>query len=488
MPRKLALFFLFAAGCVAQPRFVELPDRSPLVTLRFVFTTGAASDPADKPGLASLTGSMLGSSGTQALTYKQVLDAMYPMAASVSVYSDKEMTTFVGETHVDNLDRFYTIMRDMVLHPGWRAEDLTRVRDRSINALRVGLRGNNDEELAKEELYNLIYAGQPYGHEDLGTVAALTKVTMADLQGFYRQNYTQANLIVGLAGGYSPEFLARVKKDFASLPAGKQNGFVFANPPAIAHNTATLIEKDTRSVAWSIGFPLDVKRGDPDFPALLVMQSWFGQHRIGGHLFERMRQVRGLNYGDYDYIEYFPGGMFTLEPQPNLARHQQIFQIWIRPVEPANAVFSLKLAMYELDRLVKGGMNQADFERTRSFVSKYVNVLTKSKSAELGYAIDSLYYGIPGYNEYIKTALRNLTLEDVNRAIRAHMRSTNVQIAGVAKDTAELEKLLKGTAPTPITYNSPKTQDVLDEDKIIEKLSLNIGEIHVIPVAQVFEN
>ena len=40
-----------------------------------------------------------------------------------NAYSDKEMTTFVGETHVDNLDKFYALMRDMILNPGWRAED-----------------------------------------------------------------------------------------------------------------------------------------------------------------------------------------------------------------------------------------------------------------------------------------------------------------------------------------------------------------------------
>ena len=51
------------------------------------------------------------------------------MAAGVRAYSDKEMTTFVGQTHVDNLDKFYGLMRDMVLNPGWRAADFARVRD-----------------------------------------------------------------------------------------------------------------------------------------------------------------------------------------------------------------------------------------------------------------------------------------------------------------------------------------------------------------------
>jgi zinc protease len=488
----LLLFALTSITAFADPRVVQLPGKSPLVTLRFVFTTGSASDPADKPGLAHLTGELLGSGGTKDLTYKQIVDAMYPMATSVEVYSDKEMTTFVGETHVDNLDRFYGLMRDIILHPGWRPDDFERVRDDTVNALRVSLRGNNDEELGKEELYNVIYNARPYGHENLGTLSALQKMTVADLQDFYRRHYTQANLIIGLAGGYPPEFLARVKRDFAALPAGPADRFDdLPAPSAIARNHVTLVQKDTRSVAWSLGYPIGVKRGDPDFPALLVMQSWLGQHReSGGRLFARMRELRGLNYGDYAYLEYFPRGMFRFDPQANLARHQQIFQIWIRPVEQPNAVFALRLALFELDKMVKNGIPKADFEKTRSFLSKYVNILTKTKSAELGYAIDSEYYGIPNYNEYIKAALAKLTAEDVNAAIRRHIRAENLEIVGVAKETDAITAQLTGNDPTPIQYNTTRPQDVLDEDKIVERWPLHLRkeDVTVVPVGNIFEN
>ncbi len=475
----------------AEPRLVELQGKSPLVTIRLVFTTGAASDPADKPGVAALTAQMLGNGGTKTLTYKQITDALYPMAASISAYSDKEMTTFVGQTHIDNLEKFYALMRDAVLDPGWRSEDFTRVRDDQVNAIRVSLRGNNDEELAKEELYNAIYTGHPYGHEDLGTVAALQKMTVADLEAFHKQHYTQANLIIGLAGGYPAGFAARVKKDFAALPQGAADRFELPQPQAPAHNQAILIEKDTRSVAWSFGFPIALKRGDPDFAALLVAQSWFGQHReSGGRLYNRMREVRGLNYGDYAYIEYFPNGMFQFEPDPNLARHQQIFQIWIRPVEPPNALFALRLAMFELDRLVKSGIPAADFEKTRSFLSKYVNILTKTKSAELGYAIDSNYYGMPEYNAWLKAALAKLTVEDVNRAVRKYLHADKLQIVGVAKDAQAIKAALSSAAATPTHYNSAKPQEIMDEDKTVDvwPTGLKPEDTKIVPVGSVFEN
>jgi zinc protease len=389
---------------MAQMRLVTLPGKSPLVTFRIVFTAGSAVDPPDKPGAAYLTAMMLARGGTRELSYRQLLDAMFPMAASVNAQVDKEMVTFSGATHVDNVEPYYHLLRAMLLDPGWREEDFQRVRDDAINFLRVNLRGNNDEELAKEALDQYIFRGTPYGHYSVGTVSSLEKMTLDDVRRFYRMQYSQSHLILGIAGGYTPAFLERMKKDFRSLPEGAGFRPREASPPLIQHSRALIVDKDTRSVAYSIGFPTLGTRASPDYAALLLVSSYLGQHRSSnGRLYDRMREKRGLNYGDYAYIEYFPRGMFQFEPSPNLARHYQTFQLWIRPVEPPTAKFALRLALYELDKLCREGISQEGFERTREFLSKYVNVLTRTKSAELGYAIDSIYYGIPNYNEYLKT-------------------------------------------------------------------------------------
>jgi len=486
---RLLLSLLFASGAWAQMKVVTLPSRSALVNIRVVWGVGAAADPADKPGLANLTAALLADGGTRELTYKQVLDALFPMAASVSNQVDKEMTTFSGQTHVDNLTAYYKLFRAMLLDPGWRPDDFQRVKDNTINFLRVSLRGNNDEELGKEVLYNLLYEGTPYGHHNAGTISSLEKLTLEDCRRFYQTHYGRANLILGLAGGYPPPFLEQMRKDFSGLPEGSATG-TLPPPPSIKHTRAVIVEKDTRSVAYSIGYPIDVRRGDPDYPALLVAQSYFGQHReSGGLLFQRMRELRGLNYGDYAYIEYFPRGMFQFEPSPNLARQQQIFQMWIRPVEPPTAKFALRLALYELDKLVSEGLSQEAFERTRDFLAKYVNLLTKTKSAELGYAIDSLYYGIPDYNRYVKSALARLTREQVNRAIRKHLRADRLQIVAVSRNAEALRSALESDAPSPMTYNSPKPPEILEEDRIVEKWSLGLRpeDIRIIPVEKIFE-
>lgn len=471
-------------------RTVELPGTSPLVSFRIVFLTGAASDPEGKQGLAHLTAAMLAQGGTRGRSYQQILDEMFPMATAVRFQVDKEMTTFSAVTHVDNLERFYGLLREMLLEPGWREEDLKRLREQTINFLRVTLRGNNEEELAKEVLYNEIYRGHPYGHHNAGAVAALERITRDDLQRFYAEQYTQARLILGVAGGYPKDFPARLKRDFARLAAGTPAARERPAPAKVEGVQVRLIEKETRSVAYSIGFPIAVKRGDPDYLPLLLMQAYFGPHRTsGGRLFRRMRTERGLNYGDYVYIEYFPRGMFQFEPDPNLARPQQIFQVWIRPVEPATAHFALRLALWELDKLIREGIPPEEFEQARRYLTKYVNLLLKTKDAELGYAIDSLYYGTPDYLSYVRDGINKLTLDEVNAAIRRHLRTRDLYIVGVTARASELADRLASEAPSPMRYNAPKPPELLREDKEVERFRLGIdrANIRIVPVEQVFE-
>ena len=101
-------------------------------------------------------------------------------------------------------------------------------------------------------------------------------------------------------------------------------------------------------------------------------------------------------------------------------------------------------------------------------------MLTRSGRADLGYAVDSIYFSEPPYAEYVRTRLAGLTREDVNAAIRAHLRTDRLVIAAVARDGEELKRQLASDDASPMTYNSPKPDAILEEDKIVEKWPLHL--------------
>src|SRR6266568_3039193 len=238
---------------------VLLPNRSPLVSFRILFITGSAADPKGKEGIASLTAAMLAEGGSRTKTYSEITDAMYPMATSFSWQVDKQMTVFSGTTHVDNLDKYYSLIRGMLIDPGFREDDFTRLKEDAINYLKTSLRGGNDEELGKEVLYTMIYPStHPYGHQNRGAVGALEKLTLKDVRDFYGANYTRGNLVIGLAGGYPEGFSKTVEADFAKLPKGKPTTARFTFPRQTLGTKVEIVQRETRSTAISLGFPITV--------------------------------------------------------------------------------------------------------------------------------------------------------------------------------------------------------------------------------------
>jgi len=461
----------------------------PQTNFKLLFAVGSAHDPAGKEGLAALAASMVAEAGSREMRIDEINKALYPIAGSFTAQVDKEMTTFTGSIHRDNWKAFLDVVLPQLLEPGFREDDFQRLKDAEANALKEDLRSNNEEELGKERLQTNLFAGTPYGHPVVGTVAGIQAITLDDVRKFIASAYSRANLTVGAAGDVPDEMLARLKQEVSTLTAGT------ASPaPRVAARTPSgleveIIEKETRATAISFGHPIEVTRSHPDFAALSVARAWLGEHRSSvSHLYNRIRETRGMNYGDYAYIEAFPRGMFQFFPDPNIARRAQIFEVWIRPVVPENAQMALRIAVHELDKLVRDGLSKEDFERTRDYLMKNVYVMTATQNQQLGYALDSRWYSVGEYTSYMRDRLAKLTVDDVNRAIRKHLSPKNLSVVIVTKDAKGLKEKLVADTFSPITYEGEKPADLLAEDKVIGALKLGIPaeKVKITPVEEVF--
>jgi zinc protease len=464
---------------------------SPLVVFRIQFRTGAIDDPAGKEGLNALTALTIGDGGTGDLTFREVTDRLYPLAASIRAQPDHEVTTFVGTVHRDHLKAFYDLFTGVLLTPRFDPLDFTRHRDDLLASIETNLRGNDDETLGKESLQWLLYRDHPYGHPVSGTVRGLKSITLEDVKAFHNRRYTRGNLILGVAGGYPEGMIASLVEDFSALPAGAPERKPLPAPRAIQGMEVLLVEKPAPATAISIGFPISVTRSDKDFYALMVANSFLGEHRtFNGRLMNSMRGDRGLNYGDYSYIENFIQEGGSTFPLPNVPRRRQHFSIWIRPVLPHNTLFALRQATRELKRLVEKGLTAEEFEQTRRYVLNYSRLWTQDLSRRLGYRMDSEFYGTEFFIDRIQQALPRLKVEDVNAAIKRHLNAAGMAVAIVTDKAGEVKETLLSGKPTPITYQTPTTsEDLLKEDKEIEAfpLPLNKERIRVVPVKEMFE-
>ncbi len=377
-----------------------------------------------------------------------------------------------------------------MLSPAFQQRDLDRIKFQTLSFLKNVLRYSSDEDLGKAVLYNTIFAGTPYGHLSAGTVASVQGITLDDVKDFYQRHYTRQNVVVGLGGGYRGTLLGELGNDLSRLPAAVVAATPPPKPAPLHGRRVTIVEKDCAATAISIGFPIDVLRGSKSWYALAVANSWLGQHRnSSSHLYQVIRERRGLNYGDYSYIERFPGGTRLQIPPTNVCRRRQIFEIWIRPVPHAARHFALRAALRELKHLVDQGMTESELNATRNFLRKYVLHLAPTTMDRLGYALDDRFYGIHGSHlATFRRMMDELTLADVNAAVKKYLQYENLEIVLVTKDARSLKEALVEDAPSPIEYPAPKPESILAEDRQIGVFPLKIEgrNVRIIPVTELF--
>lgn len=472
---------------------------SPFVAFNVWVKAGSQNDPADKEGLAALTANLVANGSSTQDSYDEILAKLYPMAAEYRYQVDKEITVFRGRVHKDNLDAYYELFRNSILEPAWSEEDFERVKSQTMNSLERTRRYGRDEELSKELLFWMAYQGTPYAHPEEGYVQSVRSITLDDVKQFYQDYYVSNNIVVGIGGGYPKGLARQVRDDFNTLPEGE-----VVQPPAPEPNMpdgvkVLIVEKDVDATPISLGFPTALKRGHEDFWAMVAMNSWFGEHRESfSHLYQVIRETRGMNYGDYSYIEAYPRGYTTQVPPTNVSRRSQLFEIWIRPISltaPGNlherTLFATRAAWRELKLLVDEGMSEEMLSRTQQFLRNYALNWGQTVSRRLGYAVDDAFYGMdPGYLREIRPGLDALTLEQVNAAIQRHLQYENMWVVFITADAQAMKrKLLSGVA-TPITYAGEKPPELLAEDEIIASFPIPVQEddITIIGIEEVFEN
>ena len=475
------------------PVLVEQRSSSPIVTIRVVFDAGSADDPVGREGITRLAAQLAVEGGAGELTYAQLEEALYPMAAVLDYQVGRDQTVIVGRVHRDRLGAFYNLFRDVLLRPRMATEDFERIRAQATSALGLDLRGNDDEAFGKEVLQSMLYEGHPYGHPELGTEASLARIGVDDVRAHRARVFCAGRATVGLAGGYTDGFAQRVLRDVSELTSDACVGREVLRAPAAQASRITIVDKpEASSVAVSMGMTIDVSREDEDYAALVLATAWLGQHRqFVGQLMQQIREVRGMNYGDYAYPEHFVQEGWSTFPRPNVARRQQYFSIWLRPLRPEQAHFGVRLAIHLLRRFVEVGLTEADLERIRGYLDGYYALFLQTESRRLGTAIDDRFYGLEeAWLERLRARWRTLTVDEVNAAIRRHVDPSRLQIAMIAPGAQGLADALGSERESPMTYAEGRTlpEEVLATDRTVQSLRLGIPRerITIVPAAQVF--
>ena len=480
------------------------------VVVKFMFKNGSITDPEDKEGLTALTASLMMEGGTKEYTKSQIDEMIYPMAAKYYHNVDKEVTVFTFEVPAQFVSDFYPIMTGLILNPSFKEEDFNRVKSNQLNYVEQVVKASSDEEYSKYALEDFLFRETSYQHMTEGTSKGVESISLEDVREHYRNYFAQNNLWIGVAGNYEEGLPENLRKDMQELSNAHEP---IPEMPELKEPDGIqveIIEKDNAlGSAIFAGYPLEITRENDEFAALMVANSWLGEHRKSyGQLYQKIRATRSMNYGDYTYIEWYDkGGQYQLPPA-GVPRGTNYFSLWIRPVqigeslsqqyeelqdiEIGHAHFAIRLAIREIQQLIDEGMSEADFRLTKDFLKSYIKLYIQTPERELGFLMDSKFYGRDDYIQELGELLENVTLEEVNEAIKKYLQTENMYIT-IITDDSEAEALansLRTNQPSPMSYSNivkeGLPQEVLEEDEEIASYPLNISSVDIVDSEDMF--
>jgi zinc protease len=410
----------------------------PTVDLRVLVKVGSIYEPPEKTGLASNTGRVLHTGGTETMTSEEIDEMLELLGASIQAGIGQEMGYVSVSVFKKDVDKGIGILADILRHPAFRAEkvELAKQRERSM----ISRRNDQVGSIRGREFEKLIYgAASPYArYPEYATIDAITR---EDIVSFYQRYLHPNNMILTAWGDFRSEQLKEgIDKAFGSwgptpidFPAVPEVEYRYTYAVNYIHKTDL---NQSHILMGHIGGMMS----SPDYPALVIMNQILDRDRM----FNTIRSREGLTYA--------PWGVYGAEFD-----HPGVFSCGTQ-TKSQSTTYAIRLMLKEVRRITQEEVTPDELQRAKdAYLNSYVFNFD-SKERIVSRLMTYAFFGYPlDFSEQTKRGIKNVTREDVLRVAREYLRPDKLQIlvVGNQEDFDEPLSVLGNVNTIDITIPAP---------------------------------
>ena len=421
----------------AQAPVVIASPNAGVVALRVAFAAGSADDPAGKEGLTKLVATTMAEGGTQSATYAELVEKLYPFAASIGAHVDRDETVFTVTVAASSIADVYPLFRDVILAPRFDDGSFARLKSRQTSALTSGLPGRERRGARQGGARVGALRRAPYGTPRNRHRARARVDDARRRRGAVRARFCKERALVGVAGALPDGFEKTVEGDMAKLPpcAGNRAPLPRRRRAAACSSSSSTSRARNRARSRSASPRRSRAATRREFPGLLLATDILGLHESSrGSLVDQLRQERGLNYGDYAYAEFFEQDGYTRVQQTNDASPAVRVDVAAPREAREHGVRDPRGAL-RLHEARERRRHADDFERQRGFVSRLEGLQAQTMSRRLGYAMDDRTYGLDGaYLDVVRKGWSQLDAPKLNALMKKLLGTKDLAIVVVTSD------------------------------------------------------
>jgi len=410
----------------------------PLISGAARVRTGNLFDPADKIGLATMTGMVMRTGGTKKQAGEELDKALEDMAASVETGIGESSGSVSFSALQENIDAVLAIFHDVMTAPEFRQDKI----DLAKTQLHTSVARRNDDpgSIVQREFSDTLYGkATPYGWSmEHSTIDAISR---ADLQAFYQRYFFPSNIRLAVWGDFdSADMKTRIEKLFADWTV-KQDA-VPEFPKVTARTspaTYLAVKKDTAQTFFALGH-LGGLLNEKDYPALEIMTAILG----GGfqsRLFQQIRTKMGNTYniGASWGANYDHAGLLEISGS----------------TKNVSTLDTIRAVQKEVERIRTSEVTEEELKTAKDSALNSLVFAFDSRTKTLGRLLTYDYYGYPkDFIQQYQKALGEVTRADVLRVAKARLDPENFTLIAAGNPDAfdePLEKLGKPVNPIDLT-------------------------------------
>jgi zinc protease len=419
---------------------------SGIEAVRLLIKRGASWDPADLPGLASMTAEMMeaGSAGKSQAEIAAEADAI---GATLVVEAGQDALTVGLSTMNEKLPRMVKLLADVSLRPNFDRKEWKRLKaQREAELLAQRAEPRVGASLAwKAAAYGPHVLGRPQE----GTPESVKAMELAQVKSFFQGFSPKDAALVAVGGVPEAEVVKQLAAAFSGWKAPRKEAV--ARPRGdLPPDRPRLVMVDFPEKSQSyllVGQPAP-PRSSPDYLALTLLNSVLGGS-FTSRLNQNLREAHGYTYGASSRFS------FGVDPGPFQARAQVKTEV----TGPA-----LREMLKELERVVAEPLSDEEMRKGRALLAfDLVQMLERADSLAAG--ISAIFvYDLPldEYRTFVDR-LTALTAEEVRAAAARTLQPGKMTIA-VAGDRQKVEPQLKDERA--LALPSPQLRD--PEGKLVK--------------------
>jgi predicted Zn-dependent peptidase len=434
------------AGFVEHPRLLKFPEptfvipaperialangatvyfledsRLPQVSVRILARTGALHDPPGKEGLASLTAATLPSGGTAKRSSKEFGETLERLAAEISSKAEKDYMEASLWCLADVFPQAFDMFMTMLRQPAFEEEKVAVEREKILEGIRRV--EDNPRNLTRREFVRLVYGSHPYGTPKEGEPESVEGLAAADLKEFHTAHYHPGNMIVAVSGDMKKKtFLRELRRAFRG----------WESPSGAMPSVRPVSSEDERTGIYYLAKPLTqtslrmghlgIRKTDPDYFAVRVMNFILGGGSFSSRLVSRVRAQEGLAYSvGSRYAELRDRGYFFAATQTKVESTKR----------------AVDLMLEEIRRMRKESVSDEELATAKeSLMNRLPFVFETSQMAVEAFS-DLELYGLPrNYYADYRERIAAVTRDDVLRAAKKHLRPDRMLLLVVGDEEA----------------------------------------------------